>query len=175
MPSCGERSVRRCLRAETAGARSSTSGSTGRSSSHGTARRPSTRPEQRRSIRCGSNTARASRSVRRGDDPRSRRSVGRTVRLGLDNPSSQTARGRVRDGARLRRRDGRDVELLFPDGSRTSGAGDRSAGARQARAAAATRAVGDRRNRRPWRRRRVEWTGTHAVDPIMLELLRADR
>ena len=106
--------------------------------------------------------------LRRGDDPRMRRSVAGTVALVLDNPwprpreltfetaACLTRRG-VRRGARLPRRVEESVRVTgqptrvrhtcrCPRGSRIVATVDGGAV--------------------------IEWTGTHAVDPIVIELAR---
>jgi phosphoglycerol transferase len=111
--------------------------------------------------------------LRRGEDPRSRRSVARTARILFDNPwprpravSFETELV-VGDGTE------RAVELHFPDGSRTT-----------VRATGRPTIVQRELQLPPGRSELVatvggsagggdiEWIGTHAPDPVLLELVR---
>jgi hypothetical protein len=107
----------------------------------------------------------------RGDDPRSRRSVGGTARIVFDNPSPGPRA--VAFETELVADDGaeRTVELRFPDGSRTT-----------VRATGRPTTV-SRELRLPSGRSElvatvggstggggIEWLGTHAPDPVLLEL-----
>ena len=109
----------------------------------------------------------------RGEDPRSRRSVARTARIVFDNPWPRPRA--VAFETELVAGDGteRAVELLFPDGSRTT-----------VRATGRPAIVSHALQLPPGRSELVatvegsagggdiEWIGTHAPDPVLLELVR---
>jgi phosphoglycerol transferase len=106
--------------------------------------------------------------VRRGDDPRSRASAAQTVRLVLDNPSTEPRRVVLATEVASGDEGVRDVSFTFPDGSTASAeAGREPAPVRhelelppgRSEIVAAVRDGGP-----------VRWTGTLVADQALLEL-----